>query len=882
MKIDLPPDAELPVLPVADDTFVPDDEPLGSIVENADGTATVMDDEDETVAKDSGFYDNLAEEFIPELELTACSSELLELLENDKEARQKRDEQYEEGLRRTGLGDDAPGGAEFTGASKVVHPMLAEACIDFSARTMKELFPPAGPVKTHILGKADDNKQKIAELKEKVLNWQLTTQTREYRTEMEQLTTQEPMGGSQFIKVWHDPEKKRHVVEFVPVDMVLLPYSASNFYTAQRVTHVQDITRQTFEDRVASGFYRDVVNSDSPDPYPEKTKTESANDKIEGREEEAYNEDGLRRVFEIYTWRKFKADEKAGERVVPYIISIDEYTEKVLAVYRNWEEEDQTHQKLDWWVEYQFIPWRGAYGIGLPHLIGGISGALTGALRALLDSAHINNAATMLKLKAGRVNGQNTQIDVTQVCEIEGPAGIDDIRKLAMPMPFNQPSPVLFQLLGFLTDAGKGVVATAEEKIADASNTMPVGTALALIEQGSQVFASIHCRHHFAQKQFLSIICRLNKTYPDVLQEASEALGEEIDPAIFDDDSGVEPVSDPNIFSETQRYAQIQAVLKMSEDPRVQWDMTKLYRLAMQQMKFGQGDEVLPEPPKPQRADPIDENIFATKALPIAAFQEQDHLQHLFAHLQFATSPIYGASPLMSQPTVPALLQHCKEHLAMFYTQHAKAAMQAIGEINQMAGGDPEAGIKHALALADQEIAMQLKDVMPMLEKAQEIAMQTAPKPPMDPQNQVAMQLGMAEIDRKKALDGATIQAKQAEAAARQQMEQAQTAIESQRRQFEQVRLQQEQQFNQWLETQAKQTEEQRNALMAQVELMKNEADNRQHQLTELLKNRDDNETAKIIEAMRQHMIGLTDSAAQETAVTKSIIESASKGGSID
>ena len=860
MQIDLPPDAELPLAQLPDE---PDNtpDPLGSVVENEDGSATILDEIESDSETSDNFYENLAEK-LKDSELDPLSSDLLDKIELDRESRKKRDEQYEEGLRRTGLGNDAPGGAQFEGASKVVHPILAEACIDFSARAMKELFPPKGPVKSHIVGKTDKDTVKQAELKASVLNWQLTKQMREYREEMEQLTTQEPMGGSQYMKFWHDADSKRHRVEFVPVDMLLLPYAASGLYSSERVTHVQDITRFTFDQRVACGLYREVEGLGDPS-FPDKTRSEAANEKIEGKQEDPYNEDGLRRVFEIYVYHQFDKDKKA----FPYIVHIDDYSEEVLGVYRNWEESDERCSKLDWIVEYKFIPWRGAYGIGLPHLIGGIAGSLTGALRALLDSAHINNAATMLKLKGIRGSGENTQVEVTQVCEVEAPPQVDDIRKVAMPMPFNPPSPVLFQLLGFLTDVGKGVVATAEEKIADVSDRMPVGTALALIEQGSQVYAAIHSRHHFAQQRALDIVCRLNRMYPEVLEEASEALGQQIPEEMFDNLSGVEPVSDPNIFSEAQRYAQIQAVTQVLANPALQGkaNQTALARITLQRLRFDQIDEVLPEDPEPQNTDPVNENVFATKGLPLAAFMEQDHLGHLITHMTFCASPIYGSNLMLAVPTVPALLAHAKEHLVMFYSIHMKAAMSAIAEIHQMSGGTGENtdAVKHAIALAEREIATQLAPIMPMIQQAQQTSMQSAPKPPMDPASQVALELGQAEIARKTELDKATLQmqgaASQAKAAAEQAKQQMAASAEQQKAmgaaqqaQAENARIQQQQQFDQWIEQQTRQQEASHAQLVQQMALMKNEQDNKQHQMTELLKNRDDNATTIIVEQMKQ------------------------------
>ena len=293
---------------------------------------------------------------------------------------------------------------------------------------------------------------------------------------------------------------------------------------------------------------------DPSDTAGERSIVDIANDKIEGKQDDgAYNEDGLREVLEVYLDRDFSEwDALASEGVAPYIAHVDVYSSELLGLYRNWEEGDEFFEKLHWLVDWGFIPWRGAYKLGLPHLIGGLSAAATGALRALLDSAHASNAPTLLKLRAGRLIGQTTEVAVTQVQEIEGPAGIDDIRKMVTPIPFAGPNPVLFQLLGTLVDAGKGVVTTAEEKIADVSDRMPVGTSLAMIEQGSKVFSAIHMRLHHSQEKVLEILCRLNAKYPEV-DTWQRYLGKPVDPAIFDTTDDVSPVTDPNIFSEADR-----------------------------------------------------------------------------------------------------------------------------------------------------------------------------------------------------------------------------------------------------------------------------------------------------------------------------------------
>ena len=317
-----------------------------------------------------------------------------------------------------------------------------------------------------------------------------------------------------------------------------------------------------FQRRITSGLYKDVsLSRATMDPEP--TASQKATNKIEGKSSNT-NDDGLRRVFHVYTWLELEDDPVTKGEMAPYILMIDDLSSEVVGLYRNWEEGDETLTKLDWVIEFKFIPWRGAYAVGLPQLIGGLSAALTGALRALLDSAHINNAATLLKLKGGKISGQSAEIEVTQVVEIEGAPGVDDVRKLAMPMPFNPPSQVLFELLGWLTNAAKGVVTTAEEKIADVNSNTPVGTTQALIEQGAAVFSSIHARLHESQARVLKVLSRINRWYLDDMTRGEVVEDLEIKREDFARVTDVIPVSDPHIFSETQRIAQMQAVLQMA------------------------------------------------------------------------------------------------------------------------------------------------------------------------------------------------------------------------------------------------------------------------------------------------------------------------------
>jgi hypothetical protein len=811
-------DREIPGLPAEDlDVEVSEETTIEgdlSMKELADGSFEISAAVDEEL-EPAGFLDNLAET-LGQDELRKIASEYIDLLERDKQARERRDEQYEEGLRRTGLGNDAPGGAEFNGASKVVHPLLAESCVDFASRAIKELFPPSGPVKSTIWGKENEERVDLANRKSRYLNWQLTKKMSEYRAELEELLTQLPMGGSQYQKFYYDTRHKRNRTEFVPVDDMLLPFAASDFYSAQRQTHVQHLTRMEFERRVNDGLYLDVVNLMTVPLSEERTASAEANDKIEGRDEDAYNDDGLRDVFEIYSWLSLEGDEITGGDLAPYIVTIDKYTEEVVAIYRNWKEEDSEYQKLDWIVEWKFIPWRGAYAIGFPHLIGGLSGAATGSLRALLDAAHINNSQTLVKLRGSKTSGQNIEVEPTQVAEIEGPAGVDDIRKLLMAMPYNPPSEVLLKLLTWLTAAGKGVIATAEEKLETVGDRTPVGTTQALIEQGSQTYSAIHARLHYSQAKALEIICRLNHTFMDD-QETVEELGDlVISREEFRNSHDIQPVSDPNIFSESQRFAQMQGVLQLRQMyngqtmPNLPFDDIAIARRMMERMRIPDIDSILPEPPKPQNMNPTAENVAGVHGQPIVALPDQNHLAHLYSHIDFCLSPLF-ANPMFGQKLMPIMLRHIGEHISFYYAELIAKATRYEEQVTVTPTKQLEDVMARANTVVLNQMHAQLQQLLPKIQQIQQLAQQFQPPPPADPAVEATLKAAMAEIERKKMRD------------------QAELEMEKQHKlqilpQLEKAKL--------------------------STEVARNTQDNRTKQITELLKNHNDNQTKQHIAAM--------------------------------
>jgi len=762
------------------------------IEELPDGSAIVRMDSKGPM-EDQDFYANLADnDVISPIDLDKMALRYIELVEKDKEARKQRDKQYEEGIKRTGMGNDAPGGANFQGASKVVHPVMAEACIDFAARAIKEMFPPDGPTKTKILGDVTEDKSASAERKRDYMNWQLTEQIEEFRDEQEQLLTQLPLGGSQYLKLWYDEKKKRPCAQFLPIDNVLLPFSSANFYTAQRFTEVDDISEWEFKRRIESGLYKDTaLTRATMDPEP--TASQKATNKIEGKSPNE-NEDGLRRVYHVYTWLELDDDPITKGESAPYILMIDDLSSEVLGLYRNWEEGDDTMTKLDWVIEFKFIPWRGAYAVGLPQLIGGLSAALTGSLRALLDSAHINNAATLLKLKGGKISGQSQEVEVTQVVEIEGAPGVDDVRKLAMPMPFNPPSPVLFQLLGWLTNAAKGVVTTAEEKIADVGQNTPVGTTQALIEQGAAVFSAIHARLHESQGRVLRVLSRINRWYLDDMQRGEIIEDLDIKREDFMRITDVIPVSDPHIFSETQRMAQTQAVMAiMDKNPDI-FNKRAVIQRFLKQIKVPGINELMIDVPAPVKQDAANENVALSIGQAAFAYPEQDHLGHIQTHLDFAKSPIFGSNPMIAPTYLPKAIEHIKQHIVLWYLNRMngyvqKAAGDKLPEYELH--NDPKI-IDRMFGAASQHVEMDaeqtLQGILPVVQQLMQSLQQFKQQPQLPPEAKVLLDTSMAETQRRQARDQAEMQLKDKELAAKIQMD-MQELQQRQQREMEEMEL---------------------------------------------------------------------------------------------
>lgn len=770
-------------------TLLDQRESVDSIGFEDDMVEIALDEEPEeieiTVETESEFSVNLVK--ILDIDYTdEISTTLRERYEDDKEAREKRDEQYEAGLRRAGLDEEAsPDGADFEGSAKVVHPMIAENCIDFAAREIKELIPPNGPVKAKIVGAANSEKVELSQRKVDFLNL-ICTEYSSYRSVFETMLSQLPLGGSQFIKFWHDEHLKRPMCEFLPIDRVFIPYSCNDFYTADRVTVRMNLSSVEYWRRVQSGMYLDIDLADGEDQSLSSTsdndslsKTEQTNNIIEGKEKQdpTPEQDSID-LLEIYTYLMVEDDELTDGGYAPYVVTIKEDTGEMIGMYRNWRNGDEKRLKLDHMVMFDFIPWRGAYGIGLGQIIGSLSVAATGSLRALLDAAHINNIPTALAQKGMKMAGQTMDIQVGGLTYIEGPAGFDGkISDLIMPLPFNPPSPTLFSLLDWLTNAAGKLVKMPDGGLESMGDRTPASTSLAMIEQNSMTQSSIHQRLHFAQAKCFKIMSRLLADYFDADGYPDDVIEDlQITREMFAKTNDIIPVSDPNIMTSTQRFAQIQMVTGLYDKFPQFVNPQEIVKRTLLLGQIPDPELLMTIPNQVSRANAVAENTAVTLGSSVGAFPDQNHLNHMRLHASWLMNPAYGSNPLFQDKAL-VMANHFKEHLAFFYSQvyltlgHEQGEDNIVREKNDK--GQDDQMLVDLTQSADAYMTQTLQEFQPVLQMILKIQQQ---------QQQQAQQNdpAMAKIEAEKAQTQADIQMSQMKLQAEQQKNQVQMQIAQQ------------------------------------------------------------------------------------------------------
>jgi chaperonin GroES len=767
--------------------------PGSDLIIGEDGNVDVQMPEGPPPQDPQDHFSTLAET-IDETRLSKIATDLLDAIKIDKQARAKRDKQYEEGLRRTGLGDDAPGGATFPGASRVVHPMLTASAIDFASRIMNEMMPPEGPVKAKTIGTPTHEKDDIGERVARYMNLQLTELMPNVAYEFEMGFTQCSLGGAFYTKTIYESQGMSVVA--IPIDKVHRPWSDGSIYSQPRITHEMEVDKWQFEDNVRSGLWLDVVDTESSPDVPEPTRSQQATDRIIGRDQPSENIDSVRLVFESSVMMGLDDDDAPAE---PYIVTVDEQSQKVLSIYRNWKQNDVDMKRLDFVIEWPFYPWRGGYPIGMTHMIGGLSGAATGSLRALLDAAHLNNSQTGVKLKGGATGGgQNIKANPMQTTEMQGSLAMDDVRKTYMPLPFPPPSPVLFNLLGFLVDAAQGVIRTTFDEFDKFGGQTPVGTANMFIEQGLKNFGAVHGRLHRSMARFLKQLWDINAETVDNVK-IQDQFGELI--VRREDFAGpmkVIPVSDPRIFSDIQRQSMAQLISQRAQLLPQVYNIRASEKYLLKQMKVPEPEQFLVPNPEPVQQNAVAENATSSGGLPIKAFPGQDHEAHLATHCAYIMSPLFGSNPIIAQKYLPVMLPHLAEHIGLWY---ADAMLDAANTVLRQKTGDPtltiesmsgtqyEAPLDRMLAELTPEVMAyaneRLVRLPEVIAQAQALMAKLAPPMPMDPSI-----VAMKDVDRQTQADTMKAEAEKAklgmdEKKTHLQLVSTMTKVEADRRKME-------------------------------------------------------------------------------------------------
>ena len=623
---------------------------------------------DKTVEVDSTFDENLAEDMSAK-DLGRTASDLISYYNNDREARSEWEERYKKGLETLnpdGGMEDSEDERASRGLSIVVHPMIAEAATQFNARAIAELYPSGGPVKTVIVGDPNEELEEQARRVREYMNYQITQEMPEYFPDLDQMLFHLPLVGQTFKKVWWDSNLERQCSQFVKAEDFVVAPESKDLYTSPRYTHVIRMPKNDYNRYVQSGYY--LPTSDKGGDLDPSGDTIG---QIEGVDQYGdSSEDEVITLLEMHVYESFE-DEDA-EVAIPYVVTVDYDNEKIVSIRRNWREEDELKKRRDWFVSYKFLPGLGFYGFGLYHLIGGLGKAATGSLRALLDSAAFANMQGGFKLR-GRVTGGEVQVNPGEFVDLD--ATVDAVNKAIMPLPFKEPSGSLFNLLGFIVDAGQRFASTADLNVGDVNPNAPVGSTVALIEQGSKAFSAIHKRLHYSQGQEFKLIAQLNaENLPEEFTFSLIGSSAEVYAADFNDRIDILPVSDPNIFSTAQRIAQAQSVLQMAQSAPNMHDMYAAYKRMYEAIRIPNIDEILIKPEDAPRMDPIDENMSVMYGKPIKAFIEQDHDSHIAVHMQFLSDPSLAGNP-GAAGMQPILVAHVAEHIALLYRTRMEASI---------------------------------------------------------------------------------------------------------------------------------------------------------------------------------------------------------------
>ena len=645
----------------------------GGVIVDFDPSQMMMVDEND-------FYRNLAEE-MDDGDLAIISNELLSEYEANRSSRSDWEDSYSKGLELLGYTyEDRT--MPFRGATGVTHPLLAEAATQFQAQAFNELLPPGGPVRTAVMGELTREKQAQAERVKEFMNYYITNVMEDYTPEFDQMLFYLPLAGSTFKKVYFDETIDRAVSKFVPAEDLVVPYTATDLDTCPNVTQVVKMPLNDVRKRQVTGFYRDIQVL--PSQGEEATDIAQAMEKIEGVQPNMIDYDCT--LLECHVDLDLPGFEEMGEDgeptgiKIPYVVTISEDNGQVLSVRRNYNEEDELKRKIQYFVHYKFLPGFGFYGLGLIHTIGGLSRTATAALRQLIDAGTFSNLPAGFKARGMRIRDDEEPLQPGEFRDVDAPGGA--IRDSLLPLPFKGPDQTLFNLLGFVVEAGRRFATITDLKVGAGNQGAAVGTTVAMLEQGSRVMSAVHKRLHYAMKKEFKMLSRVMSEYlPQEYPFSVEGGDSSIMAADFDDRVDVIPVSNPNVFSQAQRIALAQSQLQIAQQAPQMHDLHEAYRRVYEALGVRDIDKILlpQSSDEPEPKDPAQENSDALSDTVLKAFEGQDHDAHIITHLTFGTSPMVAQNPIVAINLQKHVLEHVK----------IKAQEQAAVQLMQQTGGQP-------------------------------------------------------------------------------------------------------------------------------------------------------------------------------------------------
>ena len=680
-----------------------------------DGSATINFDPNETDPEGGQDHNANLAEFIDDQDLDSLGSELMDKYKDYKQSRQDWEESYKEGLSLLGF-KYITRTEPFRGASSVTHPVLAEAVTQFQAQAYKELLPAEGPVRTQILGDINVPKEEQSKRVKDFMNYQIMDQMKEYEPEFDQMLFYLPLSGSTFKKVYYDDLLGRAVSKFIPADDLVVPYSATSLEDAEAVIHVIRISQNDLRKQQINGFYKDI---DLGEPPVTENQLKQKELELEGITQNG-SED-MYTILEMHVNVDLEGYEDVnpedGEPTgikLPYIITMDEANGKILSIRRNFEAEDQLKKKKDYFVHFKFLPGMGFYGLGLIHMIGGLSRTATVALRQLLDAGTLANLPAGFKTRGVRMRDDAQPLQPGEFRDVDVPGG--NIKDQFMQLPFKGPDATLLQLMGICVSSAQRFASIADSQVGDMNQQAAVGTTVALLERGSRVMSAIHKRLYVGLKSEFKLLAEVFKTYlpPEYPYDVPGAQ-RNIKVLDFDDKIDILPVADPNIYSQTQRISMAQAQLQLAQSNPKMHNMYQAYRSMYEAFGIKNINAILPPPQQPQPMDPSLEHILSISGKPFQAFPGQDHKAHIDAHLSFMSISMVQNNPM----AMMGLQKNILEHISLMAQEQVQIEfveeMQELQMIQQQLAPlmqNPQMMQQNPMAMQSQQRIKQITDAI--------------------------------------------------------------------------------------------------------------------------------------------------------------------------